>query len=292
MKNINKQLFEDVSLLYVEDDEMTLEEISYFLKKYIKKLYIAKDGEEGLELYKKYKPDIVITDVQMPKMNGLEMSEKILELNPNAPIVITTAYSDGEYLIRAIELKIDKYLLKPINMIDMLTVIQKSLGLDAKVNSAVVNYECEDYVKFILDSNPTFMLILHSDRIKFINKSLLELLGHDNISSLNQHIENFKDLFILENTQTDENWVDYVTKNNDTSHIVTLKASKNNLIKSKFNVTYKYFESTDKSVFVFIDTNSEKLNKINTIVKKLLKNKTYDDINIDDLQQIAELSSN
>lgn len=82
MKTFDKDSFRNITLLYVEDDEMTLEEISFFLKKYVKKLIVAKNGEEGLELFKEHNPDMVITDIQMPIMNGLEMSKKILEINP------------------------------------------------------------------------------------------------------------------------------------------------------------------------------------------------------------------
>ena len=156
-KKFDKELFKDVTLLYVEDDIMTLEEISFFLKKYVKNLIIAKNGQEGLELFKKYKPDMVITDIQMPVMNGLEMSERIFEIAPDTPIAITTAFSDGNYIMKAIELGIDKYIIKPINMLEILAVIQKSLNL----TSSSKDDHYEEYIQFILDSNPTFMFIMH-----------------------------------------------------------------------------------------------------------------------------------
>lgn len=290
MKKINKEFFENVSLLYVEDDEMTLSEIEFFLKKYIKNLYIAKDGEEGLALYKEHKPDMVITDIQMPRMNGLEMCEEIFKINPEAPVAVTTAYSDGDYLIKAIELGIDKYLLKPINMLEMLTVIQKSLNLGNK-KSCIENSECEDYINFILESSPTFMLVLHSDKIKYASKSFLELLGHEDLNSLDKHMDNFKNLFALANTDIKENWMDFVMQNNSENHLVSLNSLGNCVLKNRFYVTYKFFESTNKSVFVFIDTNRDKLNKINSITKDLLEAETLSNINIDSLRQILQLST-
>jgi YesN/AraC family two-component response regulator len=143
MKKIDRTLFKDITLLYVEDDPMTLEEISFFLNKYVKKLIVAKNGKEGLALFKEYNPDMVITDIQMPIMDGLEMSKKIFEINPAIPIAVTTAYSDGPYLMKAIELGIDKYIIKPINMMKILAVIQKALNLQ-KDSSKLNNYG--DYI--------------------------------------------------------------------------------------------------------------------------------------------------
>lgn len=129
MRVYDKELFKNITLLYVEDDLMTQEEVSFFLKRYVKELYVANNGVEGLELFKKHNPDMVITDIQMPIKNGLVMAEEIYKINPAVPIAVTTAYSDSEYLMNAIELGIDKYIIKPINMIEILAVIQKSLNL-------------------------------------------------------------------------------------------------------------------------------------------------------------------
>ena len=125
MKKINKEVFKNLRILYVEDDLSTQEEISYFLKKYVGTLYVASNGEEGLKLFKKHNPDMVITDIQMPKMNGLIMSKNILEINPHVPIAVTTAFNDSEYILAAIKLGIDKYILKPLDMLEILVIIQK-----------------------------------------------------------------------------------------------------------------------------------------------------------------------
>jgi len=274
MKRIDKAIFKNITLLYVEDDEMTLEEISFFLKKYVKKLIIAKDGVEGLALFKEHSPDMIITDIQMPKMDGLEMSAAILKINPYVPIAVTSAYSDGDYLIKAIELGIDKYLLKPINMIEMLAIIQKSLNLG---DSSIYN-EYKDYIQFILDSNPTFMFILHGDKIEYANKKFLNLLGHETVCSLKEHFTKSENIFEFEDLDIDVNWMDYIINHKEQVHLVSLKKDTNeHYVKSKFYVSYKYFESTNKSVFIFIDVNKQKLNKIESIVQDLLKNSTLDE---------------
>ncbi len=120
-------MLKDICLLYVEDDKDIVEEIAYFLNKRVKKLYIANDGEEGLELFEKHNPEIVVTDIQMPRLNGLEMSAKIREKNREVPIVVTSAYNDNNFLSRSIELGINGYLTKPVNLANMIDTLKKVL---------------------------------------------------------------------------------------------------------------------------------------------------------------------
>ena len=267
MKKFDKELFKNVTLLYVEDDPMTLEEVSFFLERYVKKLIIAKNGEEGLELFIKHNPDMVITDIQMPIKNGLKMAEEIFKINPSVPIAVTSAYSDGSYLMNAIELGIDKYIIKPINMMEILAVIQKSLQLSLPKNSFENDHS--DYIQFILDSNPSFMFIMHCNKVEFANKKLLDLLGHDTIISFNEQIENFNNLVELLNVDTNKNWIDYLLENKEEKHLVKLK-NKEPYLKKEFYVSYKYFENMNKSVFLFVDTNEEKLQRINYLTNNLI----------------------
>jgi len=113
MKNIN--ILKNFTLLYVEDEENTRELLKKILNLYFNKIYIANNGKEGLECYKKYKPDIIISDIMMPKMNGIEMSKKIKEDNPEQIVLFFTAFSDTEFLIEAIKLGINGYLFKPLD---------------------------------------------------------------------------------------------------------------------------------------------------------------------------------
>lgn len=122
MKKINKELLSSITILYVEDEQMIREEVSYFFKKYIKNFHVAKNGIEGIELFKEIKPDIIITDIQMPKMNGLEMLKEID--TKNIPVIITTAYSDIDYFLKAIELNIKKFVIKPIDLMELVRDIQ------------------------------------------------------------------------------------------------------------------------------------------------------------------------
>jgi DNA-binding response OmpR family regulator len=102
------------TLLYVEDEAFTRDIAVRYLRPYFKEIYQAQDGLEALEIYQELQPDIIITDIHMPKLNGLELCKRIRIENLFTPIIITTAYTDTNYLLEAVSLNLIKYLVKPI----------------------------------------------------------------------------------------------------------------------------------------------------------------------------------
>jgi YesN/AraC family two-component response regulator len=123
-----------LNILYVEDDTSTREELEYFFSTKVNKLFVAKNGEEGFNLYKNEKPDIVVTDIQMPVLNGIDMIEKIRNIDNYVPIVVITAFSDTDYLFKAIKLNVNHYLTKPLNLIslvDILAKLSKNISLES-----------------------------------------------------------------------------------------------------------------------------------------------------------------
>ena len=102
------------SILYVEDENLIREELSDFLQRFCITLHLAADGKEGLEFFQKYNPDIVISDIKMPNMNGIEMAKAIKAIDIDKPIIFTTAHSESGYTLQAIDMQVDGYILKPI----------------------------------------------------------------------------------------------------------------------------------------------------------------------------------
>ena len=107
--------FKNFTILYVEDDMDTQELIENILQDYFKEVFVASDGEEGLALYQSENPDIVLSDIHMPKMDGLTMSASIKKINPEQLIALFTAFNDPAYLDRAAKLGIDTYIMKPLD---------------------------------------------------------------------------------------------------------------------------------------------------------------------------------
>ncbi len=112
---MRKEIY-DLKLLYVEDEEDTLQPLVRFLKRRFSLVISAKDGKEGWDQFKEIHPDIIITDLLMPDYSGIEMIEKIRKTGYSNPIIITSALQDVNSIIKTIDIGVNKYILKPINL--------------------------------------------------------------------------------------------------------------------------------------------------------------------------------
>ena len=102
------------TILYAEDDQVTRENYTFALKKYFQEVYTAGDGKEALMIYHEKKPDVLLLDINMPYMDGLDVVETIRKYDKEIPILMLTAHSDREKLLKAIPLGLFEYLVKPI----------------------------------------------------------------------------------------------------------------------------------------------------------------------------------
>lgn len=117
----------NLTLLYVEDEIQTIQSIDFFLKRLFKDVFIAQDGEEALRLFSENKPDVIILDISIPKMDGLKVASKIREQNSEIPIIFVTAHSDNDKLLKAINLQTYSYLVKPIRVDELNQIILKCI---------------------------------------------------------------------------------------------------------------------------------------------------------------------
>lgn len=122
-------MLKNFTILYVEDDEIVRKNAIEYLRRISKSVIEAEDGKEAISLWKKHKPDIIITDINMPRLNGIDMASYIRSEDKNVQIIIATAYSDTENLLRAVELQLVKYIIKPITKEKLLKALQKSIEL-------------------------------------------------------------------------------------------------------------------------------------------------------------------
>jgi len=110
------KLINNFTLLYVEDDVETQESMKRILEGDVKTFYQAFDGNEGLKAYKEFKPDIVLTDINMPILDGLLMSQEIKNLDKEVPIIMMSAFDDKKILLNALNIGVDYFTPKPVNM--------------------------------------------------------------------------------------------------------------------------------------------------------------------------------
>lgn len=120
------QTFKNLHLLYVEDDVQIRHEISEFLRRYFGLLYEVSSTEEALEYYAQKKPDIILLDINLPGKNGLHFASEIRKEDKQTRIIVSTAYTDQAFLLRAIELDLTRYLVKPLTGKNLLEALAKA----------------------------------------------------------------------------------------------------------------------------------------------------------------------
>ncbi len=113
----------DIKLLIVEDDSIIRNIFERALSKYVANIYTAKNGEEGLHKYLEIKPDLILTDIKMPIMNGLDMINEIRERDSNVRVIIMSAYGESRYFLNAIESGVKGFLTKPIKNEELIKTI-------------------------------------------------------------------------------------------------------------------------------------------------------------------------
>jgi diguanylate cyclase (GGDEF)-like protein/putative nucleotidyltransferase with HDIG domain len=128
MSNIKElqKIAKNLTVLYVEDEKELRNSVQLYLLKIFNKVTAVADGLEGLNRYNEHPYDIVISDIQMPNMNGLQMALEIKSINPNQEIIIISAYAESNYFLDAIRLGINDYIIKPINYLQMNQVLYKA----------------------------------------------------------------------------------------------------------------------------------------------------------------------
>ncbi|NOQ30771.1 MAG: response regulator [Helicobacteraceae bacterium] len=161
------------SVLYVEDDKATRDSATEYLNRITKEVFSASNGEVALECWQSKHPDIIITDINMPKLNGIQMSKIIRESDSTTPIIIATAHDDKEYLIEAVELQLIKYIIKPITTEKLLNALTLATATFKKSQNIIYQISAE------CSYNPLEQTVaLNKEELKVSNneKLLLTLL--------------------------------------------------------------------------------------------------------------------
>ena len=196
----------NITILYVEDEDDVREGYARALKRVSSELFIASNGAEGLELYKKHHPDIIISDIKMPILDGIDMAKAIKEINEEAYIIFTSAHSESAYLLEAISLQVEGYLLKPVQKKSLLKMLQKIVTLieakeiisqraymDGLTGVANRNRFEEVFEKELTRSRrykDVFSLaIVDIDNFKNFNDTFGHLIGDEVLISLAQNIQ-------------------------------------------------------------------------------------------------------
>lgn len=116
----------NLTVLYVEDEEEVQKQFANVLNKVFFKVFIASNGQEGVEVFKEHKEsiDFIISDIQMPLLDGLEMIEQIKEINPDIPAILVTSHGEFDYFMRANDLGVYRYIQKPLDVSELFEAVK------------------------------------------------------------------------------------------------------------------------------------------------------------------------
>ncbi len=271
---INVEFLKKLTILYVEDEDVAREKLAKTLNRLFKKVYLAPNGLEGYIQFQKLHlaktpVDLVLSDINMPKMSGIEMLAQIRELDKEVPFIFTTARSESENLLKAIELRANHYILKPIDMEDVILKSQEVCQKKYYERMILLkNHELEQYLK-ALDNVAVVLKFDEEGNITFINSSFLESFDKNEDEILNK---SFKELI---HTDTPKEVIDSLFETINKSKIWEGDLKYLNKDNNPFYVNSTIFEIEENNKKLFINigflSTKETLEK-REFKKKVLKN--------------------
>lgn len=172
----------DLTVLCVEDEPFSLQYLTQILKSRVKDVYPARDGQEGLYSFSRFSPDIVITDIEMPRINGLDMAQAIRQADPDALIIVATAFDNIDYLKKAISLRLDEFISKPVNPEELFNALHRSLE---KISIKNEQARHKKFTKVMLEGMPFPVMLVNvgKSRIEIANQAA-RTLGYDQGTSI------------------------------------------------------------------------------------------------------------
>lgn len=177
----------DLKILYVEDNKDARNFTIDMLKRFFNDVTIAVDGLDGLEKFKSSQFDLVLTDINMPNMNGLDMIKEMKILNPNILSIVLSAHNETDYFIASIKLSIDGFLLKPLELTQFVETLNKV------VEKFHLRKQLEEYQKMLEESNVNL-----ENKVKERTSELEYRVYHDSLTELGNHDAMMRDTSLNE----------------------------------------------------------------------------------------------
>ncbi len=179
MQNIKEtDHLSDITLLLIEDDIKVATTTIAMLKFLVHKVLHAVDGEEGLELFAQYNPQIVISDIRMPKLDGLELSRRIKKIAPQTSIIFITGFLECEHLREAIEIGINSYFSKPVEMNALINKLQYEAKRVIQLQEAnEAQHLVDEYLK-AFDTSVIFSKTNPKGFITYANEAFERISGY------------------------------------------------------------------------------------------------------------------
>ena len=192
--SIYKSLLKKFTLLYVEDDDVIRVELSQLLMGFFSNVLVAKNGKDGLRTYLENQDniDLILTDINMPVYNGLDMIKKIREFDKKIPVIFATAHSDNEFLIEAIKLKAQEYIVKPIDIRHLLSLMNEIAT--TLYHDFLLEQQQKELIKYkeIIDLNNIVIKTDINLKITYVNELFCEISGFNSEELIGKELKYLK----------------------------------------------------------------------------------------------------
>lgn len=199
---INQDFLKQITLLYIEDDGNIRASMETLFKKMFKNVFIGINGEDGYQRFIENQNviDIIISDISMPILNGIEMTALVREIDPHIPIIFTTAHSDAEFFLEAINHNIFHYAIKPINLKQLMIAVQDATKkrFDSKIIKAK-ELENSRYIEIFNQIALVFKIDLEG-KIIYVNEVLTQTSGFSEEELLESHHNILRDKSVSSGT--------------------------------------------------------------------------------------------
>ena len=275
---MNKEILKNINVLYVEDEEDVREFTAKTISSIVNNVVVASNGKEGLEKFNEFSDiNLILTDINMPKMGGLEMCSEIRKINKEIPIVITSAHSDPNFLKKAIEVKVNAYAMKPIDLYDLISSMIKAIEpifLRKELDFINNNFnnkieEVTKQTKSILDSQDNIVMLSTLNEIIDVNKRFLEYFGVNSLEEFYKKENSIINTFKLEygffskDITSDKNWILDLKNLNEIDRVV--KIQNNNNEERIFTVNIDYYGHDNKHYVISFTDITELKEKSNLL---------------------------
>lgn len=276
-------------VLYVEDHPESRKSTLFLLENFFDLVTVAVDGMDGLEKFQEGQYDLIISDINMPNMNGIEMLTKIKKLDNQIPCILLSAHNDISYFLDAIELSVDGYIVKPVGFKQLINTLNKTLY---KIK---LEQENREYKKNLLNQIKIQQETIISQGKFAAMGEMLQMIAHQwrqplNVINLNvmtikmmvdqkkikkqkfdDIVEHISDT-VAHMSQTIEDFRDFLTINNKSSEIpiIDLAYKPMHLIEAQMDVmgiSFKFQSNVDKDKKIFIDSSKFFSNNVKSLQK-------------------------
>ncbi len=241
-------------VLYVEDDAVIREQTTAFLSRFFPNIAVAENGGQGLQHYQDGSFDIVITDINMPVMNGIEMIEKIRALNPDQIILVTSAYNDSDNLMSLINLGVVRFVLKPFDNKQFIIMLYQVVeALHFKKAHRQMQRQAVEAQKMI-DMVDNGIVLIKEGKVATANRAFLSIIGFEDFETMQIEMPEIGVLFQTAehclDAQTNLELIKQLRSTPEEDHKVYIESGGS---LNEYQVNYTQVDDREDYVLVFTD---------------------------------------